>query len=232
MNYIQNPPSYCDDPPIYSPTTCQPSPTPVIYHINRHNPSEYTIQSENGALEFSVEVGSRSLSKPDMTIYRGGRECGQKVVECTYGESRSSSRCDTGYLKRKEPSHHLGGRMNVAWWTRSIQDNAAQYRFAAMVQSNESSVKSPRTFSWMKSSSLMLVDEETSSVVAVVSPSRHGDDSLEVIASLGDDFPLIVLSTYLVLSEKEGCSRWAESLQVSSGGKVGDFLRVLKRRSA
>lgn len=127
--------------------------------------------------------------------------------------------------------------MSAAWWTRSIQNSATQYRFAAMIPSNtigESlELKVPRTFAWMKSSSLTLVDEETGSVAAVC--ANHGfseGDSLEITASYGSEFPLIALSTYLVLLEKEGCHRQcpAESPDANLGEKLGDFVRALKRR--
>lgn len=241
-NAHDDPPSYStDDPPVYS-STSQSLDLPVVYSINRH-PSlgDYQVISENKTVAFSVEVHNWKISKPDMRIYQGSKESGQRVAECTYDESDSSSRCDTGWLKGSNESHHLGGNMFVAWWTRSIESNAALYRFAAMIEADltpeTSHVKTPRTFAWVKSSNIILLDEETGSVAAIAHRSQSGSaqhSRLEITEAYGKEFELIALSTYLVLSEKQRLHRDSSSNARGSNslgiGRIGDYIMSLKRR--
>ena len=236
-----DPPSYCtEDPPVYSPT-CQSLVPPVVYTLNRH-PSlgDYQAISDNGDVAFSVEVHNWKISTPDMRIYQGTKESGQRVAECTYAESDTSSRCDTGWIRGSNKSHHLGGKMLVAWWTRTTQNTVALYRFAAMVQpgptQETSHVKTPRTFAWVRSSTLNLLDEETGSVVATAHQPQSGSmqySRLEITTTHGREFDLIALSTYIVLLEKQRLHRDSSPNAMvnnsTSVSRIGDYIMSWKR---
>ncbi|KAJ5322351.1 C6 zinc finger domain protein [Penicillium brevicompactum] len=236
-----DPPSYCtEDPPVYSPT-CQSLVPPVVYTLNRH-PSlgDYQAISDNGDVAFSVEVHNWKISTPDMRIYQGTKESGQRVAECTYAENDTSSRCDTGWIRGSNKSHHLGGKMLVAWWTRTTQNTVALYRFAAMVQpgptQETSHVKTPRTFAWVRSSTLNLLDEETGSVVATAHQPQSGSmqySRLEITTTHGREFDLIALSTYIVLLEKQRLHRDSSPNAMvnnsTSVSRIGDYIMSWKR---
>ena len=236
------PPYRTDSPPVYSPTIHQSSNVSVFYHINRLL-SDYEVYSADEALAFYIEVHTWNISKPDLRIYRGNKESGQKVAECRYGENASPSQCDSGWLKQINPSHHLGGNMTVVWWTRSTRDSpcAVQYRFAAMVEqqpdmiADELIVKTPRTFTWIKSSNFVLREEETGTVAALVheNPSDSSKcGTLEMIASYGNDFNLIVLSTFVAFFEKQRRHQKRSSGdqdEESLRSRIGGIMDVFKR---
>jgi hypothetical protein len=238
-----SPPPYQDDaPPEYSPIPYQALETPVFYHINRPT-SDYEVYSADEALAFYIQLYTWNISKPDMRLYQGDKNSGQKVAECRYGENTSPCASDSGWLRQSNPSHHLGGRMVVAWWTRPTRDSlaAVQYRFVAMVDrqpdavEQESTGKTPRAFVWMKSSALVLLEEETRTVAAsfhesTLDTSKCG--TLEITLSYGNDFNLIVLTTFVALFEKQrrhGKRASGDPGEESLRGKMGGIMGTLKR---
>jgi hypothetical protein len=235
------PPYQTDAPPVYSPIHYQALDNSVFYHIIRPL-SDYKIYSANEALAFYIEIRTWNISKPDLRIYQGTKDSGRKVAECRYGENMNPSQCDSGWLRQKNPSHHLGEKMTVAWWTRPTRDSprAVQYRFVAMVDQpemieQEPMGKTPRMFVWMKSSNLVLLEEETRTIAALVhettsDPSECG--TLEIIVSYGNDFNLIVLSTLVALLEKQrrhGKRTSKDPGEERSRGKIGGIMGALKR---
>ncbi|KAJ5340327.1 hypothetical protein N7541_009451 [Penicillium brevicompactum] len=235
------PPYQTDAPPAYSPIPYQALDNPVFYHINRPL-SDYEIYSGDEVLSFYVEIRTWNISKADLRFYQGNKDSGQKVAECRYGENMNPSQCDAGWLRQRNASHNLGGKMAVAWWTGSTRDSprAVQYRFAAMVDQpemieQEPIVKTPKTFVWMKSSDLVLLEEETRTIAALVhettsDPSKCG--TLEIIVSYGNDFNLIVLSTLVALFEKQrrhGKRTSRNPGEESLRGKIGGIMGTVKR---
>ncbi|KAJ5871714.1 uncharacterized protein N7529_004067 [Penicillium soppii] len=243
MTTNDSPPPYqIDTLPLYSPITCKVLSNPVLYHINRPL-NDYELYSEDEALAFYIQVHSRSISKPDLRIYRRDKGSGQKIAECRYGEEANPIQSDSGWLRQSNPSHHLGGKMTVAWWTRSTRDSphAVNYRFAALIESQsdmieeEPIMKTPKTFTWMKTSNLELLDEETGTVAAIFHENQSdspGCGTLEIIASYDNEFNLIVLSTLVALIEKQRRHRKrfsGDRAEENLRGTVGGIMGALKR---
>jgi hypothetical protein len=105
------------------------------------------------------------------------------------------------------------------------------------VLEEDGSGKTPRTFVWTRSTNLMLLDEETGSVVALAHENQSDLStcgSLEITASYGNEFYSIALSTYIIVCEQQRSklkSSSGDRREERLGGKIGAFVEAaLKRR--
>lgn len=229
------PPYQANDPLAYE-TVATPKTNSAFYHIHRPL-SDYQVYSENQQLAFYVEVHTRNITKPDLIIYKGTRTPGREIAQCRYGEKASSIQCDTGFFKAPHKSNKSHGKMFVAWWSKSTRDapSDVQYRFAAMIEPppgvngmQSSTTKIPHSFKWIKAASLVLLDEVTGNVVALVHENVSDSTAcgaLEMVVSYGDEFDLIALSSFIALFEKQ--RRHRSSHIEDTEGKTCGKLRGL-----
>jgi hypothetical protein len=207
------PPYQVNDPLAYG-KVATPTTSSEFFYINRPS-NDYQVFSSDQNLVFYIEVHTRSITKPDLTIYNGNRTPGREIAECRYGNSESSVQSDTGFFKAPNKSHQSHGKMSVVWWSKSPRDASsdAQYRFAAMIEAppgmngvQTSTTRIPHSFKWIKASNLVLLDEDTGNVVGIVHENASDSTAcctMEIVASYGDDFNLIALSTFVALFERQ-----------------------------
>jgi hypothetical protein len=86
-----------------------------------------------------------------------------------------------------------------------------QYRFTALVyfppqaSGSLSNASGPRLFIWKRTSRLVLVDEETDTVAAIVHDVTTASTkcgTLQILVPFGDNFNLTALTTFLTICEK------------------------------
>ncbi|KAJ5297509.1 hypothetical protein N7508_007758 [Penicillium antarcticum] len=206
-------PPYQANDPLTAGTVATPKAKSVLYLINRPI-NDYQVISEDQKLAFYIEVHKNQITKPELTIYKGNRMPGREIAECRYGAKTSSIECDTAFFKAPNKSHQSHRKMLVAWWSKSTCDapSEVQYRFAAMIEpppginDEHSTTKISHSFKWIKTSSLVLLDEETGNAVAVVHEKTSDSITcgiLEMVASYGDEFNLIALSSFVALFDKQ-----------------------------
>lgn len=177
----------------------------MILHIFRYDDHNYGIFSGDRSLELHAQAHLQSLPKPKLIVYESGTNAlNQELVHCEFTETGLN---DIGYAK--SPS----GKLTTLWWADIHQNTpiSIQYRFTAWVyfpphaSGSLSNASGPRLFIWKRTSRLMLVDEETDTVAAIVHDittvsTKCG--TLQILVPFGDNFSLTALTTFLTICEK------------------------------
>lgn len=202
---IDSPPEYRAQDPLITAALSEGN-EPVIMDIFRYADHQYRIFSENDSLEFHAQSHPRSLTKPNLIIYKSGANAPNEILaHCQFTEKTGLN--DIGYAKSPN------GKLSISWWSDMHQNTpiSIQYRFSALVHfppqasGNLSNASGPRVFIWKRQSRLMLVDEETDTVAAIVHDittvsTKCG--TLQILVPLGDNFSLTALTTFLTICEK------------------------------
>jgi hypothetical protein len=203
--HIDSPPEYRAQDPVITAALSEGN-EPVIMDIFRYADHQYRIFSGDHSLKFHAQSHPRSPTKPSLIVYESGTNAPNgAVAHCQFIEKNSLN--DIGYAK--SPS----GKSSISWWSDMHQNTpiSIQYRFTTLVHfppqanGNLSNASGPRLFIWKRKSRLMLVDEETDTVVALVHDittvsTKCG--TLQILVPFGDNFSLTALTTFLTICEK------------------------------
>lgn len=202
--YLDSPPKYRAQDPLITAALSECN-EPVILHIFRYDDHNYGIFSGDRSLKLHAQFHLQSLPKPALIVYESGTNApDQELARCEFTETGLN---DIGYAKSPD------GKLSTLWWADKHQNTpvSIQYRFTALVyfpphaSGSLPNASGPRLFTWKRTSRLMLVDEETDTVAAIVHDiptvsTKCG--TLQILVPFGENFCLSALTTFLTFREK------------------------------